>query len=315
MKKIAVLSLLALLTLSLISCSVTNNNNLKTHELKPLNVGILQDTDSIPILIAEEKGYFKEEGLSVNIEKFKSAPERDSALQSKKIDGAISDILAAAFANDGGFRVKITSMTNGTYDLLVNKDTKINNIRELKGKSIAISKNTLIEYVTDMIIDKAGINEQDVHKVAIPQMPARLEMLQNGKVDAATLPNALATVAQNNGAKIIGSSDKLGINPGVMIFSESAISSKKNEIEAFYKAYNKAVDYLNKEPKSSYIDQIIKDGGFPEQIKDTIVLPKYVKATKPAVRDFDSVINWLVDKNLIKNKYKYNDLVDLEFVR
>ncbi|WP_434577319.1 ABC transporter substrate-binding protein [Thermoanaerobacterium thermosaccharolyticum] len=118
MKKIVSVMLLIIMIFTISSCS--SKKEASSTKLQTLNIGILQDTDSIPVLIAKEQGYFKDENLDVNIEQFKSAQERDSALQSGKIDGAISDIMAAAFANDGEFNVKITSLTNGTYDLLVN---------------------------------------------------------------------------------------------------------------------------------------------------------------------------------------------------
>ena len=48
--------------------------------------------------------------------------DRDSALQSGNLDGAVSDMLAVAFAKDGGFDVKVTSMTDGSYKLIAGKD-------------------------------------------------------------------------------------------------------------------------------------------------------------------------------------------------
>ncbi|MBQ5419523.1 MAG: ABC transporter substrate-binding protein, partial [Selenomonas sp.] len=86
-------------------------------DLQPLNIGLMPDTDSLPFIVAQEKGYFKEEGLEVNIQQYKSAMDRDSALQSGNLDGAISDMLAVAFAKDGGFNVKVTSFTDGSYKL------------------------------------------------------------------------------------------------------------------------------------------------------------------------------------------------------
>jgi len=97
----------------------------------------------------------------------------------------------------------------------------------MKGKDIAISTNTIIEYATDKILEKYGLSPDDVNKVAVPQIPARLEMLQSGKIDAATLPDPLATVAMKNGAKVIESTDRLGINPGVLLFSDQALEQKE----------------------------------------------------------------------------------------
>lgn len=312
MKRFLCIILSAIMLLTTTACAGTKSSK---KELKELTIGVLPDLDSIPLIIAEQNGYFEESGAKIKIETFKSAKDRDSALQSGNLDGAISDMLAAAFAAEGGFDVKMTSKTDGSYKLLVNADKGIDSFDKLKGKDIAISQNTIIEYATDMMLKEANLKAGDVEKIAIPQMPVRLEMLQNGKVAAATLPEPLASSAIKNGAILLNSSDKLGINPGVLLFTTKATKDKSEEIKAFYKAYNKAVDYLNKEDKSKYIDGLIEKAGFPADVKDVLVLPKYSKAVLPSEKDFENVINWLTEKNLIKNGYKYDDLVNSEFVR
>ncbi|MCR4435689.1 MAG: MetQ/NlpA family ABC transporter substrate-binding protein [Clostridiales bacterium] len=310
MKKIISLIFIASLAAALVSCT---GGAKKASE--PLSIGVLPDVDSIPLILADHNGYFEKAGVKVDIQHFKSAAERDSAFQSGKIDGAISDVMAAALAKEGGFDVKITSMTSGSYKLLASNKSDIKDIAGLKGKNVAISKNTIIEYVTDSALSKVNIKPEEVNKVVIPQIQVRLEMLQNGKVDAATLPEPMASVAIGNGAKLLSSSDKLGINPGVIVFTKKSADSKAEEIKSFYNAYNQAVEYLQKENVSSYIDILIKESGFPESVRGTIVLPSYAKAALPSVSDFDSVIQWLKDKALIKNAYKFDDLVDQRFVR
>lgn len=307
MKKVLNFLLVLIMVTSLSACTGT--------EKQPLSIGVLPDVDSIPLIIAQQQGYFENEGIKVNIEHFKSAKDRDSAFQAGKLDGAVSDVLAAAFAKEGGFDVMITSMTNGSYKLLVNKNAGISGIEGLKGKSIAISKNTIIEYTTDMMLKEGGISGDDVKKTVIPEIPVRLEMLQNGKVDSATLPDPLAAVAVKNGAVLLNSTDKLNINPGVLIFTSGSIKSKTDEIKAFYRAYNKAVEYLQKQPVESYIDVLIKEAGFPEAVRGSIQLPKYTNASLPSEKDVNEVVKWLKDKQLIKNYYNFNDLVDGSFVR
>ncbi|QDR79431.1 Putative aliphatic sulfonates-binding protein [Sporomusa termitida] len=284
-------------------------------QLQTITLGLMPDVDSIPFIIAEEKGYFKEEGLTVTLKHFKSAMERDSALQSGNLDGAVSDMLAEAFAKAGGFDTVITSLTTGSYKLVVNKDMAAASLQDLKGKDVAISKNTIIDYVTDRVITEGGLTAADINKVVIPQIPARLEMLQNGKITAATLPEPLATVAVNSGAKVIKASEQLGLNPGVLLFTTKAVQQKEQEIQAMYRAYSKAVDYLAREPMENYIDLLITKGGFPQAVKGVLTLPQYKKAAAPAQKDIDDVIAWMQARQLIQQKYQYSDLVDTRFVR
>lgn len=286
-----------------------------TGKLPNITIGIMPDVDSIPFIIAQEKGYFKEEGIEVTISPFKSAVDRDSALQSGNLDGTISDMLAVAFAKSGGFDVTITSLTSGSYKLVVNQNETAPTIEELKGKDVAISKNTIIEYVTDRIMIAGGLVPQDINKIFIPQIPTRLEMLQNGKISAATLPEPMATIAVKNGGRILNSSDQLGISPGVMIFTTKAVGEKEKEIRAMYRAYNKAIDYLAHEPMENYIDVLIEKGGFPSSVKGALVLPKYQKAAAPKGKDVEECMKWLQDRQLIPKIYSFQEVVDDRFVR
>lgn len=314
MRKLVVIMLMGALVLSLAGCG-TGGASSGEQKGQVLTVGLMPDVDSIPFIIAQEKGFFKEEGVAVTLKSFKSAVDRDSALQSGNLDGAISDVLAEAFAKDGGFDTVITSATTGNYKLVAGKDETVTTLQDLKGKDVAISKNTIIEYVTDTIGTKGGLAPGDLNKVIVPQIPARLEMLQNGKIAAATLPDPLATLAVKSGAKLVSSSEQLGINPGVMLFTKQATEAKGKEIAAMYRAYNKAIDYLAKEPRDSYIDLVIEKAGFPAAVKDSLELPQYKKAAAPATADVEAVIAWLQQKQLIQKGYSYEELVNDRFVR
>ena len=310
MKKLLFLvSVLLMIVLSAAGCGNTADKTAGNKELQEINIGLMPDIDSVPVIMAQEKGFFAEEGLKVNIQQFKSAMDRDAALQSGNLDGAISDMLAVAFAKSGGFDVKVTAFTNGSYKLIAGKDAEVNSVHDLIGKDVAVSKNTIIEYVTDQITATNNMPENSLNKVVIPQIPTRLEMLQNGKLAAATLPEPMGSIAIYNGCKYITGSDELGINPGVMMFTSKAVESKKAELQAFYRAYNKAVAYLNDTDKAQYMDIVIEKSGFPAAAKDALVLPKYRPAGLPKQQDVTDCLTWMNQKNLIKQNYTYDDIV------
>ncbi|HAQ55126.1 MAG TPA: ABC transporter substrate-binding protein, partial [Anaerovibrio sp.] len=141
------------------------------------------------------------------------------------------------------------------------------------------------------------------------QIPTRLEMLQNGKLAAATLPEPMGSIAVANGCKFITDSEQLGINPGVMMFTAKCVDNKKAELQAFYRAYNKAVKYLNEHPQDEYMDLIIEKSGFPAIAKTALKLPKYREAGLPQEKDVVDCIKWMNSKGLIKQEFSYNDLV------
>ena len=280
----------------------------KEKKLSKLTIGLMPDTDSIPFIIAAEHGYFAEEGVEVELVPFKSAMERDAALQSGNLDGAISDLLAVIFARSGGFAVHATSYTDGNYNLVAGRNSGIAASANLRGKEIAISRNTIIEYVTDEILAVNGIEEQDVSKVVIPQIPVRLEMLQSGNLAAAVLPEPMASVAVASGSRYVTGSGELGINPGIIVFSDASIQEKEASIRAMYRAYNGAVSYLNNTPRAEYIDLVMEKSGFPAPARDALELKPYRAAGIPAPKDVEEAVHWVKSKDLAGD-YSYDDLV------
>ncbi|MDR3237078.1 MAG: ABC transporter substrate-binding protein [Spirochaetia bacterium] len=280
---------------------------------KAIVIGVMPDVDSIPFVIAQKNAYY--EGAAVSIEHFKSAKDRDSALQSGRLDGVITDLLAVLFANDGGIKLIVPAKTYGDIKLLTSRSSSIKSLKELKDKKIGLSTNTIMEYTADKMLASAGI--LSISKAAIPHIPARLEMLNAGKIDVTILPEPLAGLAEKDGALTLlnleGMSEDISI--GVIAFTENALRLKEEQIKALFKGYNRAVDYLASEPQKSYIDFVIKTQGFPENLGDSINLPKYGKAELPSEKNFNSALKWLKDKNLIKGSFEYTDIVDVNFLR
>lgn len=245
----------------------------------------------------------------MELQHFKSAMDRDSALQSGNLDGGVSDMLAAGFAKAGGFDVKMTSMTDGNYCLIAGTANNAASISEMKGQNISVSKNTIIEFVLDQMLAQNQMNEADINKTVIPQIPTRLEMLQNGKLDAAVLPEPMGSIAVKNGCHMVNSSEAMQINPGVMVFTADSVENKTEQIKAMYRAYNRAVEYLNNTPQTEYMDLVIEKAGLPPATKDALTMPKYHEAALPSKDAWEKSIQWLNQKELVKETYSYDDMV------
>jgi NitT/TauT family transport system substrate-binding protein len=106
----------------------------------------------------------------------------------------------------------------------------------------------------------------------------------------------------------LNTSEALNINPGVMLFTAEAVETKAAEIKALYEAYDKAVEYIETHPKKDFMPQVIKELGLP-QTAEGVKLPAYEKMTLPEEQEVVRAMEWLKDKELLKNTYTYNDLV------
>ncbi len=311
-KKIIIGLLIVVCSLSFVGCSQDNKSPAVE---KTINIGVMPDVESIPFIIAQRNGYFENEGVKVSIEHFSSAKDRDSALQSGKLDGVITDMLAVLFANEGGINLKMVARTDGNIELMAGKNSGIKSTADLIGKDIGMSTNTIMEYTTDKMLEAAGLSPEEVDKVAIPPLPTRLEMLQGGKVTAAILPEPLAGLAVINGAIVLNSTDGMSNKAGAIAFTAKSLEESPEEIKAILRAYNQASVYLQNEPAEAYLDYIIEEQGFPAEIRDSLQLPEYGQANLPDKEIFLDVVQWMQEKDLIEGSYEYKDLVDEEILR
>ena len=69
-----------------------------------LKIGLMPAVDAAPMLLAEKKGYFQELGMTVELEIFTNAQNRQSALQTYVIDGAMTDLHCRGDECCGWFR-------------------------------------------------------------------------------------------------------------------------------------------------------------------------------------------------------------------
>jgi len=102
--KLASLMLLGLILAMLLTACETVSTGSSTTSAKPshsLKVGIMPAVDSAPILLADQKGYFSALGLDVEVQIYTNAMNRQSALQSGELDGAMTDVIA--LVNNVGF--------------------------------------------------------------------------------------------------------------------------------------------------------------------------------------------------------------------
>ncbi|MFE4714141.1 MULTISPECIES: ABC transporter substrate-binding protein [unclassified Paenibacillus] len=282
-------------------------------ETPELSLGLLPSIDAIPFIIAHEQGFDQKRGVNLNIQTFKSAKDRDVAFQAGKVDGLSADLVAISIYNQAGLDVKITSTTFGEFDLLTGND-EIKDVKDLKGKTVILSKNTSTQYTVATILKQAGLTEEDIKVTEVPQIPTRLELLKNNKADAAILPEPFVTMGKAAGLRVLSSTIQANVNPFVLAFPQTAIDAKPDAIRAMYAAYDDAVEYMKTHDQSDYIDLVIKEVGYPDTLKNEIKVPAYVPANQVDVKEVEAAFAWAHEKGLLTKDIKPEEVIsDVQF--
>lgn len=285
----------------------------KEDNVDKLTIGVMSDVGAIPFYMAKELGYFDELGLEVDVQVFKSAIDRDTELQTGNLDGAMADMLTIVFFEDAGFNVKMTSSTYGNYKLVTAPVYEEESFLALDQQSIGLSSNTVIDFATEKIAEDKDFSKT-LNKLAIPQMPVRLEMLKAGELSGATLPEPLSSAATIDGGVIIGTTEDFELYPAIFIMSEEVLDNNAEGVRRFYKGYNKAVDYINNTDVKVYFDKLVEGLSFPEMLRDRFDMPIFEYITPPDESTYEITLEWMRKQGLTQNNYTYEELTDSQYL-
>lgn len=276
---------------------------------RELRIGVFLDADSLPLLVAEARGLFAKAGANVKLVVFQNPVERDAALQAGAVDGVVSDLLAAALAIQGGFELRVTSLTDGRYGLVSAPASGITNLGQLKGVPVGVSLNTIIQYATETMLAGAGLAPSEIQVVAVPKMPVRLEMLLAGQIKAACLPEPLLSAATARGATLLSASDDRGLGAGVLLFTKQVLDSRLAEVRAFYRAYAAAATAINAD-NASFRPFLAERANFPAELTASYRFVAYKSPRLPSAADIGKALAWLQAKGLLKAALAPESLLD-----
>jgi len=153
--------------------------------VEKISIGATTQELSTLIWIADEKGYFRENGLNATIKAYDTGIETKDALLAGEVD--VADTVDFVIANLGlegvDFKVLASIDTAFTNYITARKDKGIFSLSDLKDKKIGIKPGSSAEYYLGRTLIFNDLSLQDVELVAVhpPEMP---DAIAQGKVDA-----------------------------------------------------------------------------------------------------------------------------------
>lgn len=245
-----------------------------------LKIGVMPAVDAAPIFIAQTQGYFEEEGLEVEIQVFTNAQDRQSALQTNAIDGAMSDMIALITNVQGGFEIKGTTLTDGLFPVLVRPGFESDGSATVAMMEVSVSNYLADHWLSDTY---------EMEKVFINEIPARLEMIKNGNVDMGIFPEPMATMGMISGLEKV--SYETEVCPDIFVFTQKAIDEKTGALEAYHRAIDKAVKDIQEDDGIAR-DILIEKLNLNPEIRDLMDLPEYKMTNLPDRAYVEELIVW-----------------------
>lgn len=285
-------------------------------EMVTLKIAALPILDTLPILVAQDQGLFAENNVRVEFIPASSAPERDQLIASGQADGTVNEVLSAMFFNKDAVQVQVVRYARAAasgaalFTVLASKDSGISTAADLKGKSIGISEGTIIAYITERMLAAEGVPVEETELISVPKIDTRLALLQSGELDAAVLPEPLASIAVKDGAvPVLADTSHPDFSFSTLTFRKEVLDENPEAVRGFLRAIEAATGLINENPEQW--KQILVDNKIlPPPLVETFQVPQFVEAGVPTEAQYADALAWAREKGYLEKDIPYADCVN-----
>ena len=295
------------------------------QSMRKTKVAIMNAVHDLPVLVARDKGFFKDEGLDIE---FVTTPGMaqvttshtvkfdtvfDRPLDSVYNEGGIDQyrmcewgiMKRAVEADTTGLRHrKIVALgaSMSKFAIAVMNNSKIYEPEMLKDKVISVTPNNGSHFTMLKMVE-GFLEPQHVKTTNAGSMLKRLEAMRRGEVDAVVLMEPWISVAQKEGLRLIIESHSTR--------SEAASDDLDGPtLAAMFRAQAKAVEVLEKDPKPFIHYLVAETGGLLKESELQTWRLLHAPPTPYTRERFDDTYNWTVKWNMTVPGATFENTVD-----
>ncbi|QOZ37254.1 ABC transporter substrate-binding protein [Bradyrhizobium sp. CCBAU 53421] len=311
----------------------------RADELLKAKIGVLRLSSSAPVFIAQDKGYFRDAGLDVELKFFDAAQPIAVATASGDVDFGVTAVTAGLYNLAGKGTLKVIggmSREKAGYPLIgyfASNNAYASGLKtpkDLAGKRVAVTQvGSSFHYSLGLLADKYGFKLSDVKIVPLQSLSNAAAALKGETVDAALLPVSTArTLIDANGAKLLGwVGDETPWQLGAIFASPKTLANAQ-KVTRLLTALTRA--------DHEYHDVIltaIKDGVAPinETTKPLLeIIAKYTNLPieqvvgncayidpdgKLDVKNLDNQIKWLQGQGFVDKGFDASGIIAKDYVK
>jgi NitT/TauT family transport system substrate-binding protein len=307
-------------------------------DLLPIKIGVVQTLAVGPIFVADERGYFRDEGLDANIVFFDAAQPISVAAASGDVDFGCTGMAAAFYSLAGQGVLKIIAggnrempgFKNAAY-IASNRayNAGFTSLKQLAGKTVAVTQfGSQLHYDLGLAAEKYKIPLKDIHIAALQTNTNVSSALAGGQADLAVFPvtPTMALLSRNDAHLVGWVGDEVPFDQANTAFTSTKIANGKHDtVERFLRAFKRGA----KEYHDAFADdqEHRRDGPTAQAI--IAILAKYTKQKVDTIdtaipwldaqlrldaKDVRHQIEWFTEQGQMKGKVNPADVIDKRYV-
>lgn len=214
-----------------------------------VTLGALRLSSSGPVFIAQEKGFFRDQGLEVEIKIFTAAQQVPVAVTSGDVDLGVTGLTAGFYNLAGKGALKIVAgqaREEPGFPLIVYMVTKtayeggFRSLKDFPGRRVGTTTvGSTFHYSLGLLARKYGFDIAAVTMVPLQSVPNMIAAFKGGQVDAILSPAVIAPGLEADGAgRVLGYvADETPWQVGALFTSPKLIETRRPLAERFLKGY------------------------------------------------------------------------------
>ncbi len=303
-----------------------------------VKVGALKLTSSAPLFVGVDKGFFREQGVDVELVFFQAAAPIATAVAAGQVDVGATGLTAALYNIVlGGERLWIVADKGREWPgypltaIVVQRelwDGGLRAVRDLRGRRIGVTQlGSTFHYHLGNVLEKEGLRLEDVKIVPLQAMSAALEALKGRQVDAVMLPQPFPGTAEAEGfGRILAWGGDLLPWQIAAVFYSRRFAADRERAAAFMRGYVRASRFyhdavlLRKDGRPQpgpHYEEVVAitaryTGARPEVIR--LGFPYQDRDGRLMVEDIERQMQWWVRHGFMKATIPLAEIVDTSFV-
>ena len=203
-----------------------------------------------PLYLARDKGFFKEQGVDVDLIVLTGVAERNSALKSGKLDALAAPVDYFALSAGNGVVATIVMAIDesvGGDGIVARKSIK--SFQDLREKKVAAQKGLPSDFFLRALLQQNGMDAADIDYIDMETAQAGAAFLA-GDLDAAVVWEPWLTRAkeQGNGHILASTRDYRNLIVDCLAFNPALVRTKPDDVQRIVNAILKAIDYAKAHP-------------------------------------------------------------------
>lgn len=325
MLAIVVLLLSSILIMALAGCLT---NKPEDAPLAHLKVATSPFLGFAPFYIAQDEGYYEEQGLEVEFVKFSSATQAIPLVAQGRLD-VVSGGISASLINAATQDINVKIVAGGFYlppgggstNFMVRRDLyvsgEVDTVDELKGRKIVMNcLGCVCDFMASKLLASAGLSLADVQvaKMDISQMVSAFE---SKAIDVALMgpPEDERAKALGYAVLLISGCDVIpGFQKTFMMFGPNLLEKNPELGDKFMAAYIKGVRQYNQGPTAKNVEIVNTYTGIDKEVLMQSVWEPIYPDARIRIDDILSFQDWAYDNGLLDKKVTMEQLIDTRFI-